>query len=206
MRYCVFSVLFTVLIASVGYATPGNKIFYEDFSSYSDGEFPVGWKGGDNLCVVETNQGNILKYFVNGQYNVTTDEINFSENFKATIIIKHYYYNEYRDREDHSLGSDYSDNRKNNSINIQLGEYYICIGDGDIIAGMKGKWPSWKSHSSVFYGKRFSLSITKKNKVYYVYLNNEKVIFGRFKNKAINSIRFSSNSKFEIHSIDVEEI
>ena len=55
MKRIIFSLLFTVLLASVGYAASGDKIFYEDFSSYGEGELPAGWLGGDNMSVVEGN-------------------------------------------------------------------------------------------------------------------------------------------------------
>ncbi|CAK8720587.1 hypothetical protein GMJAKD_09875 [Candidatus Electrothrix aarhusensis] len=95
MKRIIFSVLFTVLLASVGYAAPGDKIFYEDFSSYGEGELPAGWIGGDNMSVVEEKKKKILKYFANGSYDVTTKKIDLSGNFKATILMKHYFHNEY---------------------------------------------------------------------------------------------------------------
>ena len=61
MKGIIFSVLLTVLLAAVCSAAPGDKIFYEDFSSYAEGELPAGWIGGDNLNVVEVNKKKILK-------------------------------------------------------------------------------------------------------------------------------------------------
>ena len=61
MKRILFTVLFTALLASVGSAAPGDKILYEDFSSYGEGELPAGWIGGDNLSVVEVNKKKILK-------------------------------------------------------------------------------------------------------------------------------------------------
>ncbi|MCI5138925.1 MAG: hypothetical protein D3922_11050 [Candidatus Electrothrix sp. AR1] len=101
MANILFSILLTIFIYSVCYAQPGSKIFYEDFSSYADGELPVGWIGGDNLGVSQINKKKVLKDLVNNPYDVTTKKIDFSRDFKATILIKHFCHNKYakyRDR------------------------------------------------------------------------------------------------------------
>ena len=54
--------------------------------------------------------------------------------------------------------------------------------------------------------KAFSLTLEKKGPVCIVYVNNAKVFVGRFPDVKMNNIRFASKSKFEIHSIVVEEL
>ncbi|MCW5212326.1 hypothetical protein VU04_05400, partial [Desulfobulbus sp. TB] len=178
MKRIIFSLLFTALLASVGYAAPGDKIFYEDFSAYGEGELPAGWIGGDNLSVLEVNKKKILKYFANGSYDVTTKKIDLSGNFKATILMKHYYYNKYRKYDFND--NDRANHRVNNSINIHFGAYEISIGDGSIIAGMKGKWSDWQDLETVAPEQTFSLTLKKRGSICIVYVNNAKVFVGRF--------------------------
>ncbi|MCI5123792.1 MAG: hypothetical protein D3925_04775 [Candidatus Electrothrix sp. AR5] len=208
MKRIVFFLLFTALVASVGYAAPGDKIFYEDFSAYGEGELPAGWIGGDNMSVVEVNKKKIFKYFANGSYDITTKKIDLSGNFKATILMKHYFhngYNKYRNYTDYNRDN-YLKARNNGSVVIHFGTYQIWIGDGDVVAGIKDKWSDLKELETVAPEKTFSLSLEKKGPVCIVYINNAKVFVGRFPDVKMNNIRFASNSKFEIHSIVVEEL
>ena len=210
MKRIIFSLLFTALLASVGYAAPGDKIFYEDFSAYGEGELPAGWIGGDNMSVVEVNKKKILRYFANGSYDVTTKKIDLSGNFKATILMKHYFHNQYN----HLINSRYSseraqyiEERNNSSIIIHFGTYQIWIGDGRIFAGIKDKWSDLKEVETIAPEKTFSLTLKKRGPVCIVYINNTKVFVGRYPDVKMNNIRFSSNkSKFEIHSIVLEEL
>ena len=209
MMRILFSVLFTVLLASVSFAAPGDKIFYEDFSSYGEGELPAGWIGGDNLSVVEVNKKKILKYFANGSYDVTTKKIDLSGNFKATILMKHYVhnrYNSYRNSQYDSERKKYIEERGNSSVIMHFGTYQIWISDGIMLAGIKDKWSDWKDIETVAPEKTFSITLEKKGPVCKVYVNNAKVFVGRFPDVKMNNIRFASNSKFEIHSIVVEEL
>ncbi|MCI5162823.1 MAG: hypothetical protein D3917_12575 [Candidatus Electrothrix sp. AX5] len=208
MKRILFSLLFTVLLAAVGYAAPGDKIFYEDFSSYGEGELPAGWIGGDNMSVVEVNKKKILKYFANGSYDITTKKIDLPGNFKTTIFMKHYFHNkrnEYRNSEN-SNRNYYLEARDNGSVIIHFGTYQIWIGDGDIVAGIKDKWSDWQDLETVAPEKSFSVSLEKRGPVCIVYINNAKVFVGRFPDVKMNNIRFTSNNKFEIHSIVVEEL
>ncbi|MCI5151139.1 MAG: hypothetical protein D3916_17450 [Candidatus Electrothrix sp. MAN1_4] len=209
MKRILFSVLFTALIASVSSAAPGDKIYYEDFSSYGEGELPAGWIGGDNLSVVEVNKKKILKPFANGSYDVTTKKIDLAGNFKATILMKHYFhnqYNKYRNSTNSTKQYYYTEERKKDPIVIHFGKYQIWLSDGDIVAGIAGKWPNWQTLETVASEKSFSLTLEKKGPVCKVYVNNAKVFVGRFPDVKMNNIRFASNSKFEIHSIVVEEL
>ncbi|MCI5120902.1 MAG: hypothetical protein D3908_06910 [Candidatus Electrothrix sp. AUS4] len=209
MRRILFSVLFTALLTSVGYAAPGDKIFYEDFSAYGEGELPAGWIGGDNLSVVEVNKKKMLKYFANGSYDITTKKIDLPESFKATILMKHYFYNKYKALKESHWGSErakYIEERNNASIVIHFGTYQIWIGGGFIFAGIKDKWSDLKEIETVAPEKSFSLTLEKKGPVCIVYVNNAKVFVGRFPDVKMNNIRFASNSKFEVHSIVVEEL
>lgn len=209
MKRILFSVLFTAFLASASYAAPGDKIFYEDFSSYGEGELPAGWIGGDNLSVMEVNKKKILKYFANGSYDISTKKIDLSKNFKATILMKHYFHNE---NNEHRKSSDnywyglYKNKRNNGSVTIHFGTYQISIGDGDMFVGIKDKWSDLKELETVAPEKSFSLTLEKKGPVCIVYVNNAKVFVGRFPDVKMNNIRFASNSKFEIHSIVVEEL
>ena len=205
MKEIIFSVLFTVLLASVGSAAPGDKIFYEDFSAYGEGELPAGWIGGDNMSVVEVNKKKMLKYFANGSYDVTTKKIDLSGNFKATILMKHYFHNRH-DRNNPYSRDEYAKARLNDSVVIHFGTYQIWISDGNILAGIKDKWSDWKDLETVAPEKSFSLTLEKKGPVCIVYVNNAKVFVGRYPDVKMNTIRFASNSKFEIHSIVVEEL
>ncbi|MCI5178623.1 MAG: hypothetical protein D3911_04735 [Candidatus Electrothrix sp. AW3_4] len=209
MKRIIFFLLFTALLASVGSAASGDKIFYEDFSSYGEGELPAGWLGGDNMSVVEVNKKKILKYFANGSYDVTTKKIDLSGNFQATILMKHYFHNQLNSLRNASWGPDrrkYTEARANGSIIIHFGTYQIWISDGIILAGIKDKWSDWKDVETVAPEKTFSLTLKKRGPVCIVYVNNAKVFVGRFPDVKMNNIRFSSNSKFEIHSIVVEEL
>ena len=204
MKGILFSVLFTVLLASVGFAASGDKIFYEDFSSYAEGELPAAWIGGDNLGVIEVNKKKILKYFANGSYDVTTKKIDLSGNFKATILMKHYFHNKYKKYGVND--SDYRQQQRDNTMVIHFGSYQIQIGDGAILVGMKDKWSDLKDLETVAPEKTFSLSLERRGPVCKVYVNNAKVFVGRYPDVKMNNIRFSSNSKFEIHSIVIEEL
>ncbi|CAK8717709.1 hypothetical protein KKHLCK_06870 [Candidatus Electrothrix laxa] len=206
MKRIVFSLLFTVLLASVGYAAPGDKIFYEDFSSYGEGELPAGWIGGDNLNVVKVDNKKILRYFANGSYDITTKKIDLSGNFKATILMKHNFHNKYRNSDSKRGKAKYWKERNKGVVVIHFGTYQIWIGDGAIFAGIKDKWSGLKEVETVAPEKTFALSLEKKGAVCIVYVNNAKVFVGRYPDVKMNNIRFASNSKFEIHSIVVEEI
>ncbi|CAK8715188.1 hypothetical protein GKODMF_06790 [Candidatus Electrothrix gigas] len=209
MKRIIFFLLFTALLASVGSAASGDKIFYEDFSSYGEGELPAGWIGGDNMSVVEVNKKKILKPFANGSYDITTKKIDLSGNFKATILMKHYFYNKYDNLKNSSWSAErakYIEERNNSSIIIHFGTYQIWISDGIILAGIKDKWSDWKDVETVAPEKTFSLTLKKRGPVCIVYVNNAKVFVGRYPEVKMNNIRFSSNSKFEIHSIVIEEL
>lgn len=197
------------MLAAVGYAAPGDKIFYEDFSSYGEGELPAGWIGGDNMSVVEVNKKKILKYFAIGSYDVTTKKIDLSGSFKATIFMKHYFHNQYNNLRNASYSPDrakYMKERKDGSIVIHFGTYQIWISDGFVLAGTKDKWSDLKELETVAPEKTFSLTLEKKGPVCIVYVNNAKVFVGRFPDVKMNNIRFASKSKFEVHSIVVEEL
>ncbi|MCI5141245.1 MAG: hypothetical protein D3909_05865 [Candidatus Electrothrix sp. ATG1] len=203
------TVLFIFFFVSLGYAAPGDKIYYEDFSSYGEGELPAGWIGGDNLSVVEVNKKKILKPFANGSYDVTTKKIDLSGNFKATILMKHYVhnrYNSYRNSQYDGERKKYINERANGSVIMHFGTYQIWISDGIMLAGIKDKWSDWKDVETVAPEKTFSLTLEKKGPVCIVYVNNAKVFVGRYPDVKMNNIRFASNSKFEIHSIVVEEL
>ncbi|MCI5192378.1 MAG: hypothetical protein D3915_04525 [Candidatus Electrothrix sp. AU1_5] len=209
MKRIIFFLLFTALLASVGSAAPGDKIFYEDFSSYGEGELPAGWIGGDNMSVVEVNKKKILKYFANGSYDITTKKIDLSGNFKATILMKHYFHNEYNEYKNYTSGwkkDNYIKTNSSRSIVVRFGTYQIWIGDGVIVAGIKGKWSDFKEVETVAPEQTFSLSLERRGTVCKVYVNNAKVFVGRYPEVKMNNIRFSSNSKFEIHSIVIEEL
>ncbi|MCI5189312.1 MAG: hypothetical protein D3905_05845 [Candidatus Electrothrix sp. AS4_5] len=208
MKRIIFFLLFTALLASVGSAAPGDKIFYEDFSSYGEGELPAGWLGGDNMSVVEVNKKKILKPFANGSYDITTKNIDLSGNFKASILMKHYFHNKKNEYRTSSSGyfRYYSEERANGSVLLHLGAYQIWISDQDILAGMKGKWPNWQNLETVAPEKTFSLTLKKRGAVCIVYINNTKIFVGRYPDVKMNNIRFSSKSKFEINSIVVEEL
>ncbi|MCI5225581.1 MAG: hypothetical protein D3918_02725 [Candidatus Electrothrix sp. AX2] len=209
MKRIIFFLLFTALLASVGYAAPGDKIFYEDFSSYGEGELPAGWIGGDNMSVVEEKKKKILKPFANASYDITTKKIYLSGNFKATILMKHYFYNKYDNLKNSSWSAErakYIEERNNSSIIIHFGTYQIWISDGRIFTGIKDKWSDLKEVETVAPEKTFSLTLKKRGPVCIVYVNNAKVFVGRYPEVKMNNIRFSSNSKFEIHSIVIEEL
>ena len=97
MRRILFSVLFTALLTSVGYAAPGDKIFYEDFSAYGEGELPAGW-------------------------------IDLSGDFKATILMKHYFHNplnSYKNSRYDSERAKYAKERNDGYVAIHFGTYQI---------------------------------------------------------------------------------
>ncbi|MCI5114142.1 MAG: hypothetical protein D3921_04045 [Candidatus Electrothrix sp. AW1] len=211
MKRIIFFLLFTALLASVGSAAPGDKIFYEDFSSYGEGELPAGWIGGDNMSVMEVNRKKILRYFANGSYDVTTKKIDLLGNFKVTILMKHYFHNNSQKNFDiynDILNLDiYNVEKRNNGfIVVHFGAYQISIGDGEIRVGIKDKWSDLKELETVAPEQTFSLSLERRGTVCKVYVNNAKVFVGRYPDVKMNNIRFSSNSKFEIHSIVVEEL
>lgn len=209
MKQILFSLLFTALLAAVSYAAPGDKIFYEDFSSYGEGELPAGWIGGDNMSVVEVNKKKMLKYFANGSYDITTKKIDLSGNFKATILVKHYVHNRYNSYKNSSRSynlESYTKERLNGSVVIHFGTYQIWISDGIMLAGIKDKWSDWKDIETIAPEKSFSLTLEKRGPVCIAYINNAKVFVGRFPDVKMNNIRFASNSKFEVHSIVVEEL
>ncbi|MCW5211885.1 hypothetical protein VU04_03125 [Desulfobulbus sp. TB] len=209
MKRMLSAVLFTILLASVGSAAPGDKIFYEDFSAYGEGELPAGWIGGDNLSVLEVKKKKILRYFANGSYDITTKKIDLSGNFTATILMKHYFHNPQNNKRNSIYSSsrnDYAKARLNGSVTIHFGTYQIWIGDGDILAGIKDKWSGWKDVETVAPENSFSLSLERRGSVCKVYVNHAKVFVGRYPDVKMNNIRFSSKNKFEIHSIVVEEL
>ncbi|CAK8715183.1 hypothetical protein GKODMF_06785 [Candidatus Electrothrix gigas] len=207
MKRIIFSLLFTALLASVGYAASGDKIFYEDFSSYGEGELPAGWLGGDNMSVAEGKKNKILKPFANGSYDITTKKIYLSGDFKATILMKHYFRNQHNNMRNATRNRHYyTDERNKGAVVIHFGTYQISIGDGDILVGIKDKWSDLKELETVTPENGFFLSLEKRGPVCKVYVNNAKVFVGRYPNVKMDNIRFASNSKFEIHSIVVEEL
>ncbi len=210
MKPFIFFMVAVMFLANLCFAVAGDKIFYEDFSSYGDGELPPGWIGGDTLGVREVNRKKVLRNLVNGSYDITTNKIDLSGNFRASIIMKHYFHNEYKEDRNRSNDSKssyrYSNLRAEKSIVIHFGDYQIWIGDGVMIAGMKDKWPDWQEQEVVEPDKTFVLSLTKEGSVYSVYLNNTKILVGRFPDVKISNIRFASQSKFEIDSISVDAL
>ncbi|MCI5139974.1 MAG: hypothetical protein D3922_16545 [Candidatus Electrothrix sp. AR1] len=92
------------------------------------------------------------------------------------------------------------------AVAIYFGTYQIWIGDGNILAGIKDKWPNWEAQEAVLPEKLFSLTLKKRGAACILYVNNDKVFVQRFPDVKMNNIRFASNSKFEVHSIVVEEL
>ncbi|MCP4178453.1 MAG: hypothetical protein GY756_11870 [bacterium] len=205
MQKLVMSVLIQTMfvIFSLCICMAGENIFFEDFSSYTDGELPAGWIGGDNLAVREINRKKVLKDFVNGSYDVTTKKIDFPEKFMLTINMKHHVYNQYKKR---GPKDRYYDDYRGNSFIIYFGAYQVRIGDSELCAGIKNKFPDWKQNDIVVRNKTFSVSIKKDGIIYSVFLNGAKIFVGRYKDIKANNIRFASKSKFEINSITVESL
>jgi hypothetical protein len=185
------------------FATQSDVAFYEDFSSYTDGELPAGWVGGDNLAVRSVQRNKVLKDFVNGNYDVTTKKIDFPNRFVLGIVMKHHVSNPNKHR---GVKHSWYANYRNTAIRIHLGEYQVHVGDGEICAGAKGKYPNWIQNDILVPNKTFSLSIRNEGDIFSVFVNGAQVLVGRFKDIKFNNIRFESKSKFEINSIKVEKI
>ena len=177
MKRIIFFLLFTALLASVGSAASGDKIFYEDFSSYGLGELPAGWTGGERMSINEINNKKILRYFANGSYDVTTKKIDLSGNFKATILMKHYFHNRYNSQRNSSFGRnhrEYVEERTNGSIIIHFGTYQVWISDGIILAGIKDNSYYRKYVETDAPEKTYALSFKKRFTVLKLYINKKK--------------------------------
>lgn len=177
--------------------------YYEDFTSYDDGDLPAGWTGGDNLAVKTVHRDKVLKDFVNGNYDVTTKNIHFPNRFILKIVMKHQVSNPDQHR---GKKHDWYGNYRDTVIKIHLGEYQVHVGDREICAGAKGKYPNWVQSGVLVPSKTFSLGIRKEGNIFSVFVNESQVLVGRFKDIQFNNIRFESKSKFEIYSIKVERI
>ena len=185
-RLAFLTITMMFFVSSICFAASGDKIYYEDFSSYKQGELPSGWIGGDNLAVKETKRKKVLAPFAKGGYDVTTNNIMFPKDFVVKVLMKYHYGN-------------------SGSLNIYIGNYKIIMRGPSFSSFVKDK-NSESKRSNVSRGKTFSLSLKKDGIIFTLYVNGQMMLFGRYPGLEMSNIRFQSGSKFEIESITVEEL
>jgi len=68
--------------------TNGSSLFFEDFSTVTEGAVPSGWVGGDQMVVRTTGRGKALFLAATGrsQDSVSTAPIHFPENFRLEVV------------------------------------------------------------------------------------------------------------------------
>lgn len=177
------------------FALSGDEFYYEDFSATEEGLLPEEWKGGKNMAV-ENDQGeNVLKRFEPGDINVETANLEFPENYTLDIDLKlptieRYFIGKY----EVILG-----NMAVKFGDIKRGDsgHYVTISLG----GSRGKLSQITlQYEALESDGKFAgfvapckISIQKKGPVVKVYINDERVILGRYAVSQQKTVRFKAN-------------